>query len=70
MLTLHFVERLQGDNPLAGYTLTIVVDAADNFAKVIGRQRVKIKDPDPGTIVRYKKLGFSLAETYRGVTRP
>jgi hypothetical protein len=67
-VTIHFIERAPRDNPLAGFTLPIVVDAADNYAKILERQRVKVKDPKPWTIVRYENLGFSLAETYRKAT--
>lgn len=41
---------------------------AENYAKLLKRQRVKLKNPNEALIKKYEALGFSLAETYRGVT--
>ena len=61
-LTLHFLERYWGENPLAGSVASIVFDAADNYARVLGRQWLKIKNPFSGAIPRYERLGFSVAQ--------
>lgn len=61
-VTIHFLERCETDNPLAGFIAAIVTDVADNYARVLGKRRVKIKDPSEKAIEKYKALGFSLAE--------
>jgi hypothetical protein len=66
-VTIHYLERSRLENPIAGYVSIIVVDAADNYAKILGRQRVKLKEPSDKLVPKYEALGFSLAETYRGV---
>jgi hypothetical protein len=66
-VTVHFMERSKKTNPLAGYVSLVALDAADNYAKILGRRRVKLKSPHPEAIPKYESLGFSLAESYRGV---
>jgi hypothetical protein len=61
-LTLHFVERRWSDNPLRGWIAQIVTDAADNYAKVLGKQRVKLKNPVLQAVPKYESLNFRLAE--------
>lgn len=53
---------------LAGYVAALMTDVAENYAKVLGSQSVRIRNPSEGIIPHYQKLGFSLAETYRGAT--
>ncbi|WP_029002586.1 hypothetical protein [Azorhizobium doebereinerae] len=67
-VTIHFVERSGGANPLAGWVALFAVEAADSYAKVIGRQRVKLKAPLAGVLPRYQAMGFRLAETINGAT--
>jgi hypothetical protein len=67
-VTVHFLERRPGHTPLKGRIAQIVLDMADNYAKILGKQRVKIKDPWEGAIPTYRGLGFSLAETIRSTT--
>jgi hypothetical protein len=67
-VTVHYLERLQEDNPIRSYVALLVADTAENYAKLLGRQRVKLKNPTEALIKKYEILGFSLAETYRGVT--
>lgn len=67
-VTVHFLERAPGDNPFAGYFIRIAMDAADNYAKLLGRQRVKLKNPVPGAIPAYERVGFLVAEIYKGNT--
>jgi hypothetical protein len=43
----------------------MVTDAAEAFAKALGKQRVKLKDPLEGAIPAYEALGFSLAESIK-----
>ncbi|SRR6266446_3454656 len=51
-VTIHFLERASGNNPFASYFAQIALDAADRYAKLISRQRVKIKNPALGVIPR------------------
>ncbi len=67
-VTVHYLERRPGENPFAGWASMIVLDAADNYGKILGSQWVRIKNPVPGVIPKYESLGFSLAGTYRGAT--
>jgi hypothetical protein len=67
-VTVHFLERSSGNNQFAGYFSQIALDAADRYAKLIGRQRVKLKNPAEGAIPKYAALGFSVAETLKGNT--
>jgi hypothetical protein len=67
-LTIHYLERLKDNNPLASYVSLIVADMAENYAKLLRKQRVKLKNPSDGLIIKYESLGFSLAEFYRGAT--
>ncbi|KRR21926.1 hypothetical protein [Bradyrhizobium retamae] len=65
-VTVHYLERAANDNPFAGFFAQIAVDAADNYAKLIGRQRVKLKNPVAGVIPTYQAMNFSIAETIKG----
>lgn len=67
-VTIHYLERLRDDNPIRSYVSLLVADSAENYAKLLNRQRVKLKSPNERLITKYESLGFSLAETYRGVT--
>jgi hypothetical protein len=67
-VTIHYLERRPGDHAFVGWVSPIVLDAADNYGKILGSQWVRIRNPVPGTIPKYESLGFSLAETYRGAT--
>src|SRR3954447_8218456 len=61
-VTVHFVERYLGQNPLAGHMAAIVTDAAINYAAILEKVRVKLKDSTPEAIPSYRRLGFELAE--------
>ena len=67
-VTIHFLERASGNNPFAGYFAQITADSADRYAKLLGRQMVKLKNPVPGAVPKYQALGFSVAETIKGNT--
>jgi hypothetical protein len=67
-VTIHYLERAKDNNPLATNVAALVVDMAENYAKLLGKQRVKLKNPNPALTAKYEALGFSLAETYRGAT--
>lgn len=60
-LTLHFLERYWGTNPISGYIAPIVIDAADNYAAILGKRSLKIKNPVRGAVHIYETLGFELA---------
>jgi hypothetical protein len=67
-VTIHFLERAPGTNPFQGWVGQMAADTAEIYAKLIVRQRVKIKNPVPGALAAYQKLGFVLEKTYRGST--
>lgn len=67
-VTIHYLERLGDNNPIRSYVALLVADMAENYAKLLKRQRVKLKNPGEALIKKYESLGFSLAETYRGAT--
>jgi hypothetical protein len=67
-VTIHYLERRPGENPFAGWVSLMVLDAAENYGKILGSQWVKVKNPVPEVIPKYESLGFSLAGTYRGAT--
>jgi hypothetical protein len=67
-LTLHFVERYWGHNPLRGWVAQIVTDAADDYATVLGKKRLKLKDVAPAAVATYEALGFALAERTKYAT--
>jgi len=67
-VTIHYVERRTDPNPFAGWIALMVADAAENYGKILGSQVLRIRNPVSGVIKRYERLGFSLAETYRGAT--
>lgn len=55
-LTLKWVERYFGDNHLAGRALEVVLTCAEEYAKLLGSQRVLIKDPVDA--VKYERYGY------------
>jgi hypothetical protein len=67
-VTIHYIERRPSPNPFAGWVSLMVLDAAENYGKILGSQVLRIRNPVPGVIEKYQRLGFSLAETYRGAT--
>nr|WP_281722282.1 hypothetical protein [Nitrosomonas nitrosa] len=68
-VTIRFIERYWfSGNPLIGWIAPIVIDAADNYAKLLGKQWVKLKNPIIGAIPYYVALGFELAEPRLGAT--
>jgi hypothetical protein len=67
-VTIQFLERFGDETPLKGWVALIVADCADKYAKLLGKQWVKVKDPVPGAIPVYETLGFTLAETLKGRT--
>jgi hypothetical protein len=62
-VTIHFLERRSGDTPLTGRIALLATETADHYAKILNKQRVKLKDPLPGAVVTYQRLNFVLVET-------
>jgi hypothetical protein len=62
-VTIHFVERRSDHTVLKGWIAQMVTDTAEAYGKILGKQRLKIKDPLPGAIPHYEDLRFSLAES-------
>lgn len=67
-LTIHFLERFFGENPLAKSIASLVMDAADSYARLLRKRRLKLKNPLSGTERIYRALGFELAETINNNT--
>lgn len=58
-VTIHFIERNMGaNNPFGGLVIRTVVDVATFYARALGKEWVKIKDPVPGAIRAYLEVGF------------
>ena len=64
-VTLHYIES-RPSGLLQGYVAEIATDAAEEYAALIHRRRVKLKDPVAEKIALYEALGFRKAETYSG----
>jgi len=60
-VTVKWIERFETrpDN-LAGMIAEIALTAAEHYARVLGKQHVRIKNPLPGTERLYQALRFSL----------
>jgi hypothetical protein len=67
-VTIHFLERMRAHNPLKGRIALLATEAADRYAKLQGKQRVKIKDPLADAIIVYEALRFVLAEPLGRIT--
>jgi len=53
-LTVKWVERYFGHNHLTGRALIPILTCAEEYAKLLGSERVLVKDPvDPGKYTRY-----------------
>lgn len=56
-LTIKWVERYFGHSYLAGRALEPILTCAEEYAKLLGSQRVLVKDPvDP---VKYERYGYA-----------
>ena len=61
-VTIRFLERLGDDiNSLKGQVAAIALDAAYAYGQALGKRMIYLKEPAPGAIPRYERLGFSLA---------
>lgn len=67
-VTMHFLERRWGDNPIKGWVAEIATDAADNYARVLDKQWLKLKNPVREAISKYESIGFELAPAIKGNT--
>lgn len=67
-VTIHYLERSIGNSPFKGWVGQMAVDSAEIYAKLIVRQRVRIKNPVPEALAVYEKMGFVLEKSYRGST--
>jgi hypothetical protein len=61
-VTIHFIERLWEGNPLARKVAEIVLNVAYEYARIMQKRWVKLKDPIPEAIALYASLGFRLVE--------
>lgn len=68
-VTIRFIERLPVDgNPLRGYVVPIARDLGLAYAKIIGRQMLRVKNPAEGAIAVYERANFRLANGVKGGT--
>lgn len=66
-VTIRFVERFFGHNPLAGLIFPVATEAAEAYAVASGRQKVKIKAPVAGAVPWYEANGFRRDRRIAGV---
>jgi hypothetical protein len=66
-VTIHVLERRRDHLRLKGWIAQIVTDVAEAYAKVLGKQRVKLKDPVQEAIPTYRRLRFELAESIQSI---
>lgn len=66
-VTLRFLERRPTPSLLKGFVAEIALDAAEAYAGILGKRRLKLKDPVAGAIPLYEALGFTFSETDHGV---
>jgi hypothetical protein len=67
-VTLKFVERLFGDNPLRGLIVPIALEVAEAYAVALGKRRLQLRNPLPGALPWYAEQGFSLDQGIGGAT--
>ena len=67
-LTLRLLEGCPGPHPLKGLVALIATLCGERWAILLGKQLLKLKNPNPGAVPIYEQLGFSLAERARGAT--
>lgn len=61
-VTIRWIERFNTQqNHVRGLVSEVAVTAAEHYAVVLGRRRVLLRHPLPGTTSLYEALGFSLA---------
>ena len=66
-VTIYVLERRRDCLRLKGWIAQIVTDVAEAYAKVLGKQRVKLKDPVQEAIPTYERLGFEVAESIKSI---
>jgi hypothetical protein len=69
ILKLHALSRLPNNNPLSGNILSIVLFAADSYARVIGAQEMWLCNPMNKKLVSlYEGAGFTAHFNSSGIT--
>jgi hypothetical protein len=64
-VTIHVLERRRDCLRLKGWIAQIATDVAEAYAKILGKQWVKLKDPVREVIPTYERLRFELAENIK-----
>lgn len=67
-LNLHFLEAFHGINPLKGQVAFLACDLADRYAKILGKQYVRLRQPVQGARPLYQRLGFTIASASQANT--
>jgi hypothetical protein len=59
---LDFVERVPGENPLAGRVVPVALTAYEIYARLIGASQVRIMDPLRGLVDYYSSFNYVYVE--------
>ncbi len=62
-VTIHFLQGApRAINVLKGYIAPISIDAAESYAKVLGKNYVYLKNPERQVMSMYASFGFTVAK--------
>lgn len=66
-LTLHYMESSPDPrHPLRGDVTFLAFTAAEAYGRAVGGKWLALKNPLPGVVTRYERLGFAVAPTQHG----
>lgn len=58
-LSIYYIEGFPSNHPLKGYILDVIIYTIIEYARLMGRNKVKLIDPVDGLIDTYKQYGFT-----------
>lgn len=66
--TLSFVERRAEppEVPLRGFVIRLAIAVAENYGRVLGANRLILRNPDPRLLAYYEVLGFKVVRELQG----
>lgn len=62
-VTLHYMERMPGMDEIKGHMGYMALDAMNNYAKMMGKSRLRVKRPRETDVSLFESLGFRHEET-------
>jgi hypothetical protein len=66
-LTLHYMESAPDrEHPLRGLVTPLMFEAARNYGVAMGVEKLRLRNPLPGLLERYRYFGFTLVRDTRG----